>query len=354
VKNRFEVRDDETVIYARDRSGIALVKIDTDSLPKVQAFSGTWAVHPGPKGRLYVQGKLRDPQTDDHRTVYLHRWVVDADEDTLVQPAGDALDCRRAMLRVSRKRRSYERQIDRRKTETERLQYTKALAKRLVQRTGLDQARVLRHLQRRTLDQLGPEVEEAASRLTSERQPSLPPLRVRAGWEHRIAEILGALQATDKKWLGRAEIERLFAVSRASAVKILDRFGAGFAGNALAIQRDDLIMRVKALLNDPAVSFERERYSSTLATISQDSLRDLLGEAAQQLRNNRTYIHGQDATIHKQSRFVDFPSEIDLTVSSLHIRFGGLQDFLMKIGILVYALQNDLESLERFLCSPSL
>lgn len=84
----------------------------------MQAFPGTWAAHPGPKGRVDIQGKLRNPQTGEHHTVYLHRWIVDADEDTLVQQAGDPLDCRREKLHVSQKRRSYQRQIERRQHQS--------------------------------------------------------------------------------------------------------------------------------------------------------------------------------------------------------------------------------------------
>jgi hypothetical protein len=237
VKNRFEIRNDETVVYVKDRSGLALAKIDTTDLPKVQAFPGTWAAHPGPKGRLYVQGKIRDAQTDEHRTVYLHRWIVDADENTLVQPAGDPLDYRREQLRVSRKHRSYQRQIERRQTQTERLQYTKALAKRLASHSTYSPAQLLRGLQRRTLDQLDPTLDEAASRLSGERVTSLPPVRFRTGWQHRLPEILAALEAAPGELAGRREVERIFRVSRATAVQILDRFGANLAGNALVLRR---------------------------------------------------------------------------------------------------------------------
>jgi hypothetical protein len=353
VKNRFEIRNDETVVYVKDRSGLALAKIDTTDLPKVQAFPGTWAAHPGPKGRLYVQGKIRDAQTDEHRTVYLHRWIVDADENTLVQPAGDPLDYRREQLRVSRKHRSYQRQIERRQTQTERLQYTKALAKRLASHSTYSPAQLLRGLQRRTLDQLDPTLDEAASRLSGERVTSLPPVRFRTGWQHRLPEILAALEAAPGELAGRREVERIFRVSRATAVQILDRFGANLAGNALVLRRTELLGRLRVLADDPAVSFERERHAGTLSQVSQDSLGELLGEAALRLRNNRIYAEGEAAARHRATRFEDFPPEIDLTPFALHIQFKGLQDFLMKIGTVIYALQNDLESIEAFLDSKT-
>jgi hypothetical protein len=353
-ENRFEIRGDETVICVKDRSGLTLAKIDTTDLPKVQAFPGTWAAHPGPKGRLYVQGKLRDPQTDEHRTVYLHRWLVDADEDTLVQQAGDPLDCRREKLRVSQKHRSYRRQIERRQTETQRLQYTQALAKRLAARSGFSSAQMWRGLQRHTLAELGPTLEETANRLSGERVASLPSPRVRAGWQHRLPEILAALEDASAELVGRRQVESLFGVSRATAIQILDRFGANLAGNTLVLRRTELLARLRALADDPALSFERERDSSTLAQVGQDSLGELLGEAAQRLRNNRIYAQGEAAVHHRATRFGDFPPEIDLTPTTLHIQFEGLQDLLTKIGLIVYALQNDLESIEHFIGGPAL
>jgi hypothetical protein len=38
-----------------------------------------------------------------------------------------------------------------------------------------------------------------------------------------------------------------------------------------------------------------------------------------------------------------------MTRSELHIQFAGLQDFLLKIGTVLYALQNDLSAIEAFL-----
>lgn len=348
MKNRFEIRGEETVIYVKDGSGLALARIDTADLLKVQAFAGTWSAHPGPQGRRYVQGKLRDPQTDAHRTVYLHRWLVDADEDTLVQQTGNPLDCRRERLRVSPKRRSYARQIERRQSDTDRLQYTKALAKRLAASSNYSPAQLLRGLQRGTLDRLGPTLEATASHLTGERIASLHPPRVRAGWQHRLPDILQALEAASGELVGRRQVERIFGVSRVTAIQILDRFGANLASNALVVRRTELIARLHALSEDPTLSFERERHARILSEVGRDSLGELLGEAARHLRNNRVYAEGDIAARQRAARFGEFPPEIDLTPTTLHIHFRGLQDFLLKIGAVVYALQNDLEAIEAF------
>ncbi len=331
----------------RDKSGLALAKIDTDDLPKVQEFPGTWAAHAGPEGRLYVQGKRRDPLTDQYETVYLHRWIVNADENTLIQLAHDTLDCRRENLHTSRKHRLYDRQLARRRTPTERLQYTKALASRLAPGSPLTSTQMLRGLQRGTLDV---ETQERASRFASERITSLPPLRLRAGWEHRLPSILAVLQGSSAQWIGRREVEQVFGVSRNTAIKILDRFGASFVGQALTLPRQELASRLQQLLVDPTVCFERERHASTLAAATKDELRELLITAAKRISSaERTYLDGSAALEHQRTHFADFPAEVHLTSSSLHINFQGFEDFLTKVGIVVYALQNDLDSIETFL-----
>ena len=334
------------MIYLNDRSGLQFAKIDSADFPTVQKFSGTWALAGAGRRRRYVQGKWYNPQTDRHETVYLHRWIVGADEDTLVQLGRDPLDCRRQNLHVSLKRRSYTRQIERRSTPTDRLQYSKALAARLAQGSPLTSAQVLRGLQRGTLDA---NTERTASRLTGKRITSLPPLRVRAGWEHRLPVILEALESSAADLLFRRDVEALFRVSRNTAVKLLDRFGASFYGSALAVARNGLLEALRRIETDPAISFERERHISTLRTATRDELGDALGVAAKRLVGNRSYLQGEAARAHRETRFAQFPESICLTKTELCLQFHGFADFLQQVGLIVYALQNDTDEIEQFL-----
>lgn len=133
-------------------------------------------------------------------------------------------------------------------------------------------------------------------------------------------------------------------------MQLLDRFGAQWAGNALVVRRADLLARLRALAEDPALSFERERHAQTLAEAHRDALGELLGLAAQRLQNqNRTIAEGEAAARQRVARFGHFPAGVDLTKTTLRIEFQGLQDFLQKIGTVVYALQNDLEVIEAFI-----
>lgn len=162
----------------------------------MQAFPGTWSLA-WTKGKPYAQAKRGE------KTIYLHRWIAEAADDEQVQFRGSTLDCRRQNLEVTARHRSYARQIARRRTPTERLQYTKALAQRLAERSGQTPPRILRALLRDALDAA---LEETASRAAGERVASLPPLRLRSGWEHRLPEILQMIEATPEELVGRRTV----------------------------------------------------------------------------------------------------------------------------------------------------
>lgn len=278
--------------------------------------------------------------------MYLHRWITEASEDEHVQFRTSTLEGRRSNLEVTRRHRSYRRQIARCATQSERQQYTKALAKQLLKRSALPVAFLLRGLQR---DSLPPALEEAASRVAGERLGSLPPLRVRAGWEHRLPTILEDLKRSPAELMFRRHVETLFQVSCQTAVRILDQFGASFYGTALAIERLILLERLREVEVDPAVLFECERRSSVFRAVTRDELGEALGVVAQQLAGNRAYLEGAAAQAYRQSRLASFPERFQLSKTELRMQFQGFTEFLQQIGVIVYALHNDAEALEAIL-----
>lgn len=347
MKNSFEIRGAETVIFLKYKDSTLLTTIDTVDLPRVQAFPGTWgATRLGPD-LFHVQGKRFDSTTQTSRTLSLPRWIVEADQDTLVQHAGDPLDNRRSRLIVGPKQRSWSRQFHRRRTETGRLQYAKALAQRLAQETPFPAAEILRRIQRQELAELGPAVEDLASHLAGERT-SPPPLRVRSGWQHCIPAILEALHATDQEFIGRADVERVFGVSRVSAVRILDRFGARRAGNALVLRRQELMDRLEAIERDPEIRWERERHHNVLVQARRDEASETLGQAVRHLQRQQPYIEGEAAGRHTATCFEDLPPGVHLEPRRLTIEFAGYADLLMKFGAVLFALHNTPDEIEQF------
>jgi hypothetical protein len=354
VKNSFEVRGSETVIFLKYKDSTLVTTIDTADLPRVREFPGTWGATRLPPGLFHVQTKQFDSTTGRSRSISLPRWIVEADDDTLVRHAGDPLDNRRSRLIVSAKRRSWTRQLERRRTETERLQYAKALAQRVAQETPFPAAEILRRIQRQELAELGSETEYLASRLAGERS-SLPPLRVRSGWEHRVPSILEALHASDREFIGRADVERVFQVSRMTAVRILDRFGARRAGNALVVSRQELVDRLAAVERDPEITWERERHQRIVSAVAVDrqspknAIERSVQQLARELQGDRKVVEGSaQARRYTATRFEDLPPGVQLGPSRLTIEFTGFQDLLVKFGAVLFALQNTPDQIERF------
>lgn len=354
MKNSFEIRGAETVIFLKYKDSTWLATIDTADLPRVQEFPGTWGATRLGADLFHVQAKQFDSATRRNRTISLPRWIVEADDDTLVRHAGDPLDNRRSRLIVSVKRRSWTRRLERRRTETERLQFAKALAQRVAKETPFPAAEILRRIQRRELAELGPETEDLASRLAGERS-SLPQLRVRSGWEHRVPSILKALRATDQEFIGRADVERAFGVSRVTAVRILDRFGARHAGNALVLRRQELLDRLLAVERDPEITWERERHQRIVSAVAVDrqipknAIEQSVQQLARELQADRKVVEGSaQARRYTATRFEDLPPGVQLEPSRLTIEFTGFQDLLMKFGAVLFALQNSPDQIEQF------
>ena len=60
-------------------------------------------------------------------------------------------------------------------------------------------------------------------------------------------------------------------------------------------------------------------------------------------------VPDQAAQALVNSRFAALPANVHLTPESLHIEFQGQEEFLAAIGALIYAVNNDFETVSRFL-----
>lgn len=79
MKNRYEVRGNEAIIFLPFRGAELQTVIDLADLPRVQELPGTWYANPAkaPAGKFYALGKLWDRRAGRSRTVMLHRWIID-------------------------------------------------------------------------------------------------------------------------------------------------------------------------------------------------------------------------------------------------------------------------------------
>lgn len=145
------------------------------------------------------------------------------------------------------------------------------------------------------------------------------------------------------EWVDRRALEEALGVSKWTAWRILKQCGAGEGpGGALICRRDALIRQLQHLQENSSYKVEiqrRERVEQYLDSIVRFAS-----------RKHKQIARGNDASIALLSaRFNSLPAGVELTPTELKIVFSGTEDFLQKVGALVYALQNDLEAVSDFI-----
>jgi hypothetical protein len=143
----------------------------------------------------------------------------------------------------------------------------------------------------------------------------------------------------------RALVQEVLGCSQTGAWRILRRLGAEPGpGGALVLARVVFLERVRAYLEDPRVVFERRRRERLEAAL------DALNPSA---RARLVKVVGEDRPAEAAellgSRFDRLPAGVELTPSSLHIEFRGREEFLERLGTVVFALENDTERVLAFL-----
>jgi hypothetical protein len=164
---------------------------------------------------------------------------------------------------------------------------------------------------------------------------------------HRLAQASAALQDLPTEWVDRRALEEALGVSKWTAWRILKQCGAEDGpGGALICRRDALIRQLQDLQEHGSYKTEierRERLEQYLDSIVRFAS-----------RKHKQIVRGNAASIALLSaRFRSLPPGVELTPTELKIAFRGTEDFLQKVGALVYALQNDLEAVSEFLDTPT-
>jgi len=161
-------------------------------------------------------------------------------------------------------------------------------------------------------------------------------------YAHHLERAIGTLEASSSEWIDRRALEEALGVSKWTAWRILKRCGAFEGpGRALVSKRVDLLDALRRLQQDPGFSIEVSR---------RGRVEDYLdGIARYASARNRPIVSDDRAAEMVGSRFAHLPAGVDLRVGELRIEFQGPQDFLEKLGAVVYALQNDFEAVSDFL-----
>ena len=159
-------------------------------------------------------------------------------------------------------------------------------------------------------------------------------------WIHRIPQALAALERSPAPLLDRADLERLLAVSRRQALRILDRLGATAVGRNLFVGRTELIERLRALHAGEDAQYERrrlQRLDRTLAGLARD------------LKSARIPVA---ATPEAHSLlFPALPPSVRIRPGRLEIDFENPQELLTRLFELSQAIANDYDRFEA-VCSP--
>jgi hypothetical protein len=165
----------------------------------------------------------------------------------------------------------------------------------------------------------------------------------RPTYSHQLPELLVHLESGSEEWIDRRYLEETLGISKTVAWRLLRRLGAREGpGNALALSRTEAIDGLKRL--QAAGGFvEREiRRRSRLE---------------QYLEGMRAYVASQRTTVATDdhaaslvnSRFANLPPNVELTPRSLHVDFQDTAEFLRAFGAIVFALNNDYDTIRDFI-----
>ncbi len=132
-------------------------------------------------------------------------------------------------------------------------------------------------------------------------------------------------------------------ISKTVSWRLMRQCGAVMGpGAALICRREDLIYRLEQLLADGGrVQFEVER---------RERLADYLDEIRPEVVAVRTKVTSdRKAAGLVATRFGSLPDGVTLTPEKLEIQFGNPEEFLNRVGAVIYALNNDYESIAKFI-----
>jgi|SRR5579863_1836179 len=163
---------------------------------------------------------------------------------------------------------------------------------------------------------------------------------------HRITDVLQALETVDSEWVDRRMVEEAFGVSKTVAWRILRRCGGEDGpGNTLICRRE----RLREALARWQATGEVER-----EVRRRDRLSTYLDRLAESGLSKRTQIaKDQKAAELLSTRFGALPAGVEFTPRRLTVEFSSPEEFLQRIGAVIFALQNDFEAVRSFIESAS-
>lgn len=164
----------------------------------------------------------------------------------------------------------------------------------------------------------------------------------RPSYFHRIGDAIATIERTRSEWIDRRAVEEALGVSKTVAWRVMRRCGATDGpGNTLVCGREGLIA---ALLEIQATG-ECEREIRR-----RDRVAEYLERLAETGRTRRIRV-AENARAHGlvDSRFRKLPAGVELTPSRLTVEYASPEEFLERIGAVIFALQNDFDAVREFI-----
>lgn len=164
----------------------------------------------------------------------------------------------------------------------------------------------------------------------------------RPAYFHRISSALEIFRQLSTEWIDRRTLEDVLGVSKTVAWRILRRCGAQDGpGNTLVCRRPELIRALEVLQQTGEYDREIRR---------RNRVEENLAQMLQSARSRHIRVAPQARAVDLVgTRFHKLPPGVNLSPSRLTIDFSGTEDFLGKVGAVLFALQNDYEAVSEFI-----
>jgi hypothetical protein len=160
----------------------------------------------------------------------------------------------------------------------------------------------------------------------------------RPAYFHRLADAITVLERLSCAWIDRQTLQDILGVSKTVAWRVLRQCGASQGpGNTLICERQQLVAALESLRTGEPCGRELRRRQRL-----EDRLTQLLTAARSQ---HIRVVPDSRALELVSTRFAHLPPGVELSPARLSIDFFGTEDFLEKLGAVVFALQNDFETI---------
>ena len=147
-------------------------------------------------------------------------------------------------------------------------------------------------------------------------------------WLLAIPDAIRQLEALDREWLTRGDVEQLFGVSRARAATLMQTFGAELTGHQRTLPRTQLLRQLRTHRARAAFRGEAARRERLLT----------------ELRTAR--LTGIRVAVPVEARLSGLPAGVSVAPGRIEVRFRGATDAVGRLFALAQALTHDYERFE--------